>query len=184
MLSTGCGMTVRFGFVEMPAVPRWLRAGAQGCPVIGAVYFAARDEVVRSKTQPRLPGRRRTPFSFMYRNGVRTRSLICRQNHKSAGKSKCSYRRARVPMPPEIFGGREGPSQSAGRDSPIDRSRHRHVPRGKARRSCGDDIGIQSFSDAAAPDGEPAGPARVSRHIPPPDRPSGSALHDDAARAG
>jgi KUP system potassium uptake protein len=68
-------MTVRFGFVEMPTlVPALASAGAQGCPVNldDAVYFAARDEVVPSKTLPRLPGWRRMLFSFMYRNGVLT----------------------------------------------------------------------------------------------------------------
>ena len=68
-------VTVRFGFVEMPNLAIALaRAKDQGCPVdLGdAIYFAARDEVVRSKTRPRLSGWRRMLFGFMYRNAVRT----------------------------------------------------------------------------------------------------------------
>jgi len=68
-------VTVRFGFVEVPnLVPALECAKDLGCPVDldDAVYFAARDEVVRSKTPPRLPGWRRMLFGFMYRNGVRT----------------------------------------------------------------------------------------------------------------
>jgi KUP system potassium uptake protein len=68
-------VTVRFGFVEVPNLPPALaRARDQGCPVNldAAVYFAARDEVMRSKTQPLLSGWRRMLFGFMYRNAVRT----------------------------------------------------------------------------------------------------------------
>jgi KUP system potassium uptake protein len=36
------------------------------------VYFAARDEVVRSETAPRLPTWQRLLFAFMFRNAVRT----------------------------------------------------------------------------------------------------------------
>jgi KUP system potassium uptake protein len=36
-----------------------------------AVFFAARDDVVRSATPPRLPGWRRMLFAVMYRNAVR-----------------------------------------------------------------------------------------------------------------
>jgi len=67
--------TVRFGFIEMPNLgPALASASDHGCPVDldDAVYFAARDEVVRSRTQPRLPGWRRMLFAFMYRNAVRT----------------------------------------------------------------------------------------------------------------
>jgi KUP system potassium uptake protein len=68
-------VTVHFGFVEVPNLPRALaRARDNGCPVNldDAVYFAARDEVVRSKTQPLLSDWRRMLFGFMYRNAVRT----------------------------------------------------------------------------------------------------------------
>ncbi|MBV9750611.1 MAG: KUP/HAK/KT family potassium transporter [Acetobacteraceae bacterium] len=65
---------VRFGFVEIPNLATALAcAKEKGCPLDleDAIYFAAHDEVVRSKTQPRLPGWRRMLFSFMYRNAVR-----------------------------------------------------------------------------------------------------------------
>ncbi len=68
-------MTVRFGFVEVPNLALALaRAKDQGCPVNldDAVYFAARDEVVRSQTRPRLSAWQRVLFGFMYRNAVRT----------------------------------------------------------------------------------------------------------------
>ena len=68
-------VTVRFGFVEMPNLAIALaRAKDQGCPVDldDAIYIAARDEVVRSKTRPRLSGWRRMLFGFMYHNAVRT----------------------------------------------------------------------------------------------------------------
>jgi KUP system potassium uptake protein len=68
-------VTVRFGFVEVPNLPPALaRASHLGCPVNldDAVYFAARDEVVRSKTEPLLSAWRRILFGFMYRNAVRT----------------------------------------------------------------------------------------------------------------
>ncbi len=68
-------ITVRFGFVEVPNLAEALAcAREQGCPLdlTDAVYFAARDAVVRSTTAPRLAGWRREIFSFMYRNSVRT----------------------------------------------------------------------------------------------------------------
>jgi KUP system potassium uptake protein len=68
-------VTVRFGFVEVPSLTVALaRAQDEGCPLNleSAVFFAARDEVVRSKTRRRLAGWRRVIFAFMYRNAVRT----------------------------------------------------------------------------------------------------------------
>jgi KUP system potassium uptake protein len=67
-------VTVRFGFVEVPNLAAALAcAHDQGCPLDleDAVYFAAHDEVVRSKTPPRLTAWRRMLFGFMYRNAVR-----------------------------------------------------------------------------------------------------------------
>ncbi len=68
-------VTVRFGFVEVPSLTTALAlAQARGCPLNldSAVFFAARDEVVRSQDRPRLSGWRLTIFAFMYRNAVRT----------------------------------------------------------------------------------------------------------------
>ena len=68
-------ITVRFGFVEVPNLTAALAcAKEQGCPLNldDAIYVAARDAVVRSKTRPRLPSWRRMLFGAMYRNAVRT----------------------------------------------------------------------------------------------------------------
>jgi KUP system potassium uptake protein len=68
-------VTVRFGFVENPDLAEALALAARnGCPLNldDAVYFASRDEVVRSKTRPRLSAWRRGLFGLMYRNAVRT----------------------------------------------------------------------------------------------------------------
>ena len=67
-------VTVRFGFVEVPNLPAALAcARDQGCPLKldDAVYFAARDAVIRSQNHPRLAAWRRMLFSVMYRNAVR-----------------------------------------------------------------------------------------------------------------
>jgi KUP system potassium uptake protein len=67
-------VTVRFGFVEVPNVRAALACVRdQGCPLDldDPIYFAAHDEVVRSKTRPKLIGWRRMLFGFMYRNAVR-----------------------------------------------------------------------------------------------------------------
>ncbi|GAB0117813.1 potassium transporter Kup [Acidisoma sp. 7E03] len=66
---------VHFGFVEVPNVIVALSsAKAEGCPVTldDAVFFAARDQVIRAKSAPRMPAWQRSVFSFMYRNAVRS----------------------------------------------------------------------------------------------------------------
>jgi KUP system potassium uptake protein len=68
-------VTVRFGFIEMPNVVAALAcAKDQGCMINldDAVYFAAHDDVVRSRNPPRLAPWRRMLFAAMYRNSVRT----------------------------------------------------------------------------------------------------------------
>jgi KUP system potassium uptake protein len=67
-------ITLRFGFVERPNVTEALEAAQEkGCPLNldDVIYVASHDDVVRSKTQPRLPGWRRMLFAAMYRNAVR-----------------------------------------------------------------------------------------------------------------
>jgi KUP system potassium uptake protein len=67
-------VVVRFGFIEVPnLVTALMRAKELGCPVRldDAVYFAARDEVVRSQKHPQLWPWQRMLFAFMYRNAVR-----------------------------------------------------------------------------------------------------------------
>jgi KUP system potassium uptake protein len=67
-------VTVRFGFMEVPNVVAALDAAREkGCMINldDAVYFASHDQVVRSKTRPRLAAWRRALFAAMYRNAVR-----------------------------------------------------------------------------------------------------------------
>jgi KUP system potassium uptake protein len=67
-------VVVRFGFIEVPnLVTALMRAKELGCPVHldDAVYFAARDEVVRSQDHSRLWPWQLMLFAFMYRNAVR-----------------------------------------------------------------------------------------------------------------
>ncbi len=68
-------VSVSFGFNEDPDLQAALVwAKDHGCPLDldNALFFASRDEVVRSKTRPRLSAWRRGVFSIMYRNAVRT----------------------------------------------------------------------------------------------------------------
>ncbi|MFT2095104.1 potassium transporter Kup [Acidiphilium multivorum] len=68
-------ITVRFGFVEVPNLPMVLvDAKRHGCPIDldGALYFGARDDVVRAETKGGLVAWRRMLFGFMYRNAVHT----------------------------------------------------------------------------------------------------------------
>ncbi|OYV54804.1 MAG: potassium transporter Kup [Acidiphilium sp. 20-67-58] len=68
-------LTVHFGFVEVPSLPLALReARTQGCPVDldKALYFGARDDVVRAKFKNGLMIWQRLLFGFMYRNSVHT----------------------------------------------------------------------------------------------------------------
>jgi KUP system potassium uptake protein len=67
-------VTVRFGFVENPSLRLAMEhAISQGCPTDArdVVYFASRDDVVPSKTRPRMPGWQRVLFAFMFRNAIR-----------------------------------------------------------------------------------------------------------------
>jgi KUP system potassium uptake protein len=72
-------MTVHYGFVEVPDLPSALRAAKEfGCPidVDNAVYFAARDEVIRSKTSGRWSQVWLPFFALMWRNSVRAVDLF------------------------------------------------------------------------------------------------------------
>ncbi len=65
-------LTIRFGFVEVPNVPRVLRDTKEHCPFVldDALYFSEQDRVMRRKTKPRLAAWRRYLFSFLYRNSI------------------------------------------------------------------------------------------------------------------
>jgi KUP system potassium uptake protein len=65
-------VTIRFGFVEIPNVPRVLRDAKEQCPfpLDDALYFSEHDRVVRRKTSPRFAAWRRHLFSFLHRNSI------------------------------------------------------------------------------------------------------------------
>ncbi len=64
---------VRYGFLEVPSLREAMQAAhAHGCTVdlTHALYFGARDEIVRSRESPLMPGWRRRLFGFLYRNSI------------------------------------------------------------------------------------------------------------------
>ena len=65
-------LTLSFGFIEVPDVPRTLHAAKTDCPfnMDGALYFSERDRVERRRTRPRMAAWRRVLFSFLYRNAI------------------------------------------------------------------------------------------------------------------
>ena len=68
-------VTARFGFMETPDLSLAVeQAQHLGCPAHtdDIIYFAARDDVIRAETRPRLPAWQRALFAFMYRNATRT----------------------------------------------------------------------------------------------------------------
>lgn len=70
---------VRYGFMEVPDLPSALgQAKDRGCPadLSKAVYFASRDELVRSLSGRRILRWRLPLFAFMYRNAARVSDLF------------------------------------------------------------------------------------------------------------
>jgi len=66
-------VTVHFGFIEMPDLPAVLAcARNKGCAIDldGAIYFGARDDVIRSQSTPLLSRWRQGLFGFLYRNAI------------------------------------------------------------------------------------------------------------------
>lgn len=65
-------ITVRFGFMDVPDVPRALRLEQSKCPMDmdSAIYFSERDHVTARKRKPHMPAWRRHLFSFLYRNSI------------------------------------------------------------------------------------------------------------------
>lgn len=64
---------VRFGFLEVPSLRDAMAAAREhGCEIDldDAIYFGARDEIVRSRDTPLMAGWRRLLFAFLYRNSV------------------------------------------------------------------------------------------------------------------
>jgi len=67
-------VTVRFGFVEIPDIPAALggvKGLGPGIDIEDAVYFAARDIVVRKRSAARLDRWRLGIFAYLYRNAVK-----------------------------------------------------------------------------------------------------------------
>ncbi len=72
-------MTLHYGFIEVPNLPAALRlAKDAGCPidVRHAIFFAARDAVVRAKRRGRLWRWQVPLFAFMLRNSVHAVDLF------------------------------------------------------------------------------------------------------------
>jgi KUP system potassium uptake protein len=65
-------LTVSFGFMDVPDVPRTLHAAKTDCPfdMDGALYFSERDRVERRRIKPRMAAWRCLLFSFLYRNSI------------------------------------------------------------------------------------------------------------------
>jgi KUP system potassium uptake protein len=65
-------LTLSFGFIDVPDVPRSLHVAKTVCPfdMDGALYFSERDRVEPRRTKPRMAAWRRILFSFLYRNSV------------------------------------------------------------------------------------------------------------------
>jgi len=66
-------MTVNYGFVEVPDLPRALKeAKARGCPAdfVKAVYVAAPDRVIRDSEGRHLARWQLPLFAFLFRNAV------------------------------------------------------------------------------------------------------------------
>jgi len=72
-------VTVRYGFIEVPDLPAALREAKELAPQVDldkAVYFAARDEAIHSKTGGALSWWRLPIFAFLFRNSVRASDLF------------------------------------------------------------------------------------------------------------
>ena len=65
-------LTVRFGFMEVPDLPRVLHQEKAKCPadLDNATYFSEHDRVTGRKRKPRMAAWRRKLFSFLYRNSI------------------------------------------------------------------------------------------------------------------
>ena len=65
-------LTITFGFIEVPDVPRALHVAETTGPfdMEDALYFGERDRIERRRTKPRMASWRRVLFSFLYRNSI------------------------------------------------------------------------------------------------------------------
>jgi KUP system potassium uptake protein len=84
-------MTVRYGFIEIPDIPAALRgAKTRGCPIdfAKAVYFSARDLIVRDRKGRHLSHWRLALYSFLFRNSVHAVDIfnLPRENFVEIGR--------------------------------------------------------------------------------------------------
>lgn len=65
-------LTITFGFIEVPDVPRALHVAKTKGPfdMEDALYFSERDRIERRRTKPHMASWRRILFSFLYRNSI------------------------------------------------------------------------------------------------------------------
>ena len=65
-------LTITFGFMDVPDVPRALNAAETKCPfdMDEALYFSERDRIEPRRLKPRLAEWRRRIFAFLYRNSL------------------------------------------------------------------------------------------------------------------
>ena len=72
-------ITIHYGFMEVPNLPSLLeQAQGEGFPIDlnKAIYFASRDQVIRSKSGKSVMRWRLPLFAFMYRNSLRMSDLF------------------------------------------------------------------------------------------------------------
>jgi KUP system potassium uptake protein len=72
-------ITIHYGFIEVPNLPSLLeQAKGEGIPIDlnNAIYFASRDQVIRSKSGKSVMRWRLPLFAFMYRNALRMSDLF------------------------------------------------------------------------------------------------------------
>jgi KUP system potassium uptake protein len=74
-----CHITIHYGFMETPDLPVAL-AGSKdlecSLDLKGAIYFASRDEVIRTKSGKSVMNWRLPLFAFMFRNSLRVSDLF------------------------------------------------------------------------------------------------------------
>jgi len=71
-------LTVRFGFVEIPNVPKTLHNAKPQCPfdADGSLFFSEWDTIVARRRKPRMAAWRRRLFAFLYRNSIHPADLF------------------------------------------------------------------------------------------------------------
>ena len=147
------GITIDYGFVEMPNLPLALKgAKARGCPAdfAKAVYIAAPDRVIRDRSSRHLWRWQLPLFSFLFRNAVHAvdRFNLPPENFVEIGREIEILRRSPLtrPLPvraARISGSCRSRSSAAGRT--------RHVRGALKRARCSRQKAMISAASAPAP---------------------------------